>query len=94
MTTLKRAFSFSDWEKNVPQAYRSKIERIVGIAGVRYSLLFSTSLSKDGMTYYFVTNDRQIANDVLQQMDMSLTTENINYDELGIEFGNSGLLKS
>jgi len=93
----KRHFTYKQWEKKEVAGFRSQLTNFIGILNARTSLFFTTDLNRSGITFFFLTTNPMLGQDLELKYSMELTTDVPNLDLLGIESGNEelkGLLKS
>jgi hypothetical protein len=84
-------FSFADWENKSVQAFRDNIEKFIGLQHARTSVLLSTDLNKNGVSFFLLTTDGDFAGRVQATFGMR-SVSNIDTKSLGIEYGNQDLI--
>lgn len=91
---LEIKFAFSEWENKTVSTFRNNIEQSIGLTNARTSLLLSTELDKDGITFFLLTTNREFANEIKLKFKMDLVSSNIDFSSLAVEYGNLEMIKT
>lgn len=93
MIILEIKFSFSDWENKKVQTFRDNIEDFIGLTFARTTLLLSSDLDESGISFFLLTTDSDFAGQVQYRFGMKAASNTIDIKALGVEYGNSELIK-
>lgn len=90
---LQRNFSFNDWENNTVHLFREHFKSFIAIENLAKVLMLSTDLTAKGISFYVMTSDIGLANEILEKFNMEKIKEIEGIEQMGLEYGNRELLK-
>lgn len=93
MHFLRKDFSFNDWQNKKVSDFRENFIISTKVEDLRSLLLLSTELNNDGVTLYLILTDIKLIDFYKFKFDMNPCLNILRIDELGTEYGNSGILE-